>query len=206
MKKVVIDTDYFRVITQDYTNDELFLKVMQELEFEPVMHEFVYKQEMHENSFIKRLVDEQYITIYDYDLLTREQTDAIEYRRLFRLAYYELNGTHFSDDHSIKNYHHEKENLGEIHSTILAKLMNYDVLMSNDGGARTFIEKRINTGKNHISVYNIVDTFMKLISVETSSIKWPDIKNVMKQLRKNGNKTDEEKYQTIQKRWVGEKK
>ncbi len=201
MKKVVIDTDYFNFITHDLSDDSLFLEIIRELKYEPVMHEFVYKQELHEHSFVKCLVDKHIITIYDYDSLTKDQADATEYERLFKYAYFELNAKRFVDAMVIRDYRHEKENLGEIHSTILARLMGYDILMSNDGGAKSLAGK-LSTLRSHIHVYNIEDTFTELITPEKSSIKWTKIKNVVKQLKNNGNKTDTEKYMRIRNKWV----
>lgn len=204
MKKAVIDTDYFKFITKNLTEEGLFIKLMNELEYIPVMHEFVYKQELHEHSFVKKLVKDQIIMVYDFNSLMKDRESENEYNRIFKYAYYELNGRRYSSSMDIKDYHHEKENLGEIHSMILAKFMNYDMFMSNDGGAKFFIKTKINNGKFSIRVVNIEETFVDLLDTNKSSLKWSDIKRVVYQLKHNGNRADEAKYQRIKNTWANE--
>ena len=207
MKKVVLDTDYFRFITKDLWDSKLLIKIMDELEFKAVMHEFVYKEELHEHSFVKQLVDNNFIEVIGYDFLTQIDSEKVEeYERLFRFAFKGLNGKDFTSSIQIKDYHKEKSNLGEIHSVILARFLNYDLLMSNDGGAKTFIETKLNIGKNNIRVVNIEETFTQLINPNNSNIKWSDIKDVVKPLKRSRYISDQEKFKRIHDLWVPEEK
>lgn len=202
MKRVVIDTDYFKFITKDLTDDTFFLKLMQELDYEPVMHEYVYKEELHEHSLVKKLVSDGKLIVFSYNTLTVEKTDKKDYENLFYMAYLEMNGTKFISNRTINDYHHEKENLGEIHSVILAKILGYDLMMSNDGGAKTFVHTKLNTSKNRIRVINIEETFTELLSPNTSGITWSEIRTIMRPLDKSDFKTDKAKFQRVRDIWV----
>ena len=200
MIKVVVDTDYFRFITRDCSDSFLFLKIMEALECAPIMHEYVYKEELHEHSFVKKLVQDGYLTIVDYDSLTSDEENKNEYIRLFKFAYYEMNYKKF-EGNNIKEYRHEKENLGEIHSVILAKILGYSLMMSNDGDARTFIETKVNTSKNSIKVVNIELTFIEMITPNVSKLKWPDIKSYLTPLKNSESIKDRDKYNRIRNVW-----
>lgn len=202
MNKVVIDTDYFRFITNDLSDSTLFLNIMSELEYEPVMHEFVYKEELHEHSFVKKLVDEGCIEIINYDSLTYRENDKKDYQSLFYMSYNEMNGMAFDSKRQIKNYHKKEENLGEIHSAILARIKGYTLMLSNDGGAKTFIHTKLNTARNHIRVVNIVETFTELLSPDTSALKWSDIKGVLGKYKKSKFESDKAKYKQIHDLWL----
>lgn len=204
MKNVVIDTDYFRFITNELKDDSVFLHIIKILDYKPVMHGFVYKEELHEHSFVKNMVDKGIITIYDIASLTKSIEDKNEYERLFLFAYQELNGYSFSTSQRIEGYHHEKENLGEIHSVILARLMKYDLFMSNDGGAKNFIINKLNNKRNYINVINIEETFTKMISKDNSDLKWSEIKTVVRRFKNSEYKSDKEKYERIKKFWSEE--
>lgn len=91
------------------------------------MHEYVYKQELHENAFVKKLVEEDIIKIYEYYGFLIDKEKEEEYERGFRYAYKEMNGRDFSRKHQIREYHHDKEKLGEIHSAIMARMLKLDL-------------------------------------------------------------------------------
>lgn len=205
MKRVVVDTDYFNFITMNLKESGLFLKVMKELQYEPVMHEFVYTQELHENSFVKKLVDDGSLIRIGFDSLRNTPEKSNEYSRLFSYAYYEMNGKKFDNQAKIESYHHEKENLGEIHSAILAWFMDYDYLMSNDSGAKTFIESKLNTLKHSIHVIDIEETFTSCLNKESSTLKWSDLKNTMGQLKIDNHPKNLERLERIRKCWVDSK-
>lgn len=204
MKKVVLDTDYFRFITMDLTNESVFEEVMKQLEYKPVVHEFIYKQELHEHSFVKKLVANGVIEVLNFDDICKDDKDLREYERLFKFAYYEMNGRKFNSTTNVIDFHHSEENLGEIHSLILAKQLGYDILMSNDGGAKSFVDNKLNSKRTHISVINIEDTFTTLVNKDNSKIKWKDLKPIINQYKKNNNKTDDAKYDRIRKLWANE--
>lgn len=206
MKRVVIDTDYFKFITNDLTDAGYFLKLMEELMLEPVMHEFVYKQELHEHSLVKQLVKDQKLTVLYYENLMMDSKNCAEYERLFLYAYHEMNGVPYNRQNPIKEYRHGKENLGEIHSLILARLMNYDILMSNDGGAKTLAENKLNRQSIIVHVINIEETFTKLISKENSSFTWTDVRKIISVWKSSGFRADKEKYERVRVCWVTEDK
>lgn len=206
MKYVVVDTDYFNFITNNLSNTDLFIKIMEVLDYTPVMHEFVYRQELHEHSKVKNLIENSKLEIYNYDSLTSSKKEKKEYDRIFRYSYKELNGKEFDNSKSVKEYHHEKENLGEIHSVIMAKLNGYDLMMSNDGPAKFFIENKLNSSKNQIHVVNIEKTFNLLISPDNGSIKWSDIKGVLSKYKNSVSAKDKDKYDRIHEIWVGNSK
>ena len=201
MKYVIIDTDFFRFITKDLKEDKLLINAMNELGYMPVLHEFVYKHELHEDPFIKNLIDRKLLMVLNYSLFKNDKRFISEYERLFKMAFYEMNGTKFDDNKKFTDYHHEKQNLGEIHSVVLARLQNMDIFMSNDKGAKFFVENKLNTAKNKISVVDIEETFTKLITPSSNSIKWKDVRSIIS-IWKNSNPTDEKKYKHIRQCWV----
>ena len=97
-------------------------------------------------------------------------------------------------------YHHDKENLGEIHSIIMARMLGMEIFMSNDGGARTFVEQKISTKKSPLRVIDIETTFTELIVREASNLSWRDLKPIIAQLRRN--ETDQKQYERIRNLWV----
>ncbi len=72
--------------------------------------------------------------------------------------------------------------------------------MSSDKGAKFFVENKLNTAKNKISVVDIEETFTKLITPSSNSIKWKDVRSIIS-IWENSNPTDEKKYKHIRQCW-----
>lgn len=202
MREVVVDTDYFNFITLNCTDKDLFLVVMNEMQFFPVLHEYVYEEELHECSFVKNLVKDGNIKIIRYTDFLLNEKKMKEYKRLAEYGYEMMNGETFDNTKDIVCYHHEKENLGEIHSITLARMLKLDCFMSNDGGARSYVENHLNNNKSQIiTIYNIEDTFNYIHKNIQTSLNWGRIKNVIKQYKNSGLKANLERYERIRNVW-----
>lgn len=80
-REVVIDADFFNKFTEKDTSGQLFIKIMDEIGVVPVMHKYVYLEELHGNILAKSLVGDGIIKIYDYnDFITYENKRNYEGR------------------------------------------------------------------------------------------------------------------------------
>lgn len=61
-----IDTDFFLAFTEDNKNTFLFLTVMDALNLSPVMHIYVYEQELGASGVAKELVRDGVVFGYKY--------------------------------------------------------------------------------------------------------------------------------------------
>ena len=61
--KAVIDADFFLKLTIYEKGTALFMHMMEELNFCPVMHEFVANVELKDNKYLRQLLDEDQILI-----------------------------------------------------------------------------------------------------------------------------------------------
>lgn len=191
--KAVIDADFFNKITNDGSDTSLFKAVMDELEFEPIMHRYVYDYELSANTAARTLVSECYITVEDESSFWA--TNATAYRRSFLMLYRTMNSKPYSGGADVRNYHRSQENLGEIRSSLLAFFNGYNYFMSDDRGAKYYITNRF-PSRHAIRVMNLYDTFEEIGNRSEHSIKWRDIKGVLKQ------KLSTKDYEKIRNIWV----
>lgn len=173
---VVIDTDFFRKVTNDLTTDELFLKIMDEMKLTPIMHEFIFKEELHENSLVKELKNSGVLKIYSFcDYLNSDNLADFEVK--FMEAYKKFNFQTFGGQ-DICSYRKSKESLGEIHSSLMAWYMNMDMMMSDDGEAKHYVLTMLNGRKKKIKVFNIYDTLKYIGEMPERNMKWKEIKGM----------------------------
>ena len=177
-EKAVIDADFFNKITNDGSDTSLFKAVMTEMKFLPVMHRYVYEYELAGNSAAHTLVSEGYIIVEDENAFWA--SNSASYVRSFLTFYRQMNGYPYSGVADVRSYHHREENLGEIRSSLLAFFMGYNYFMSDDRAAKYYITNSF-SGRHAISVFNLYDTFEEIGKRLNRSIKWQDIKGMLRQ-------------------------
>lgn len=192
--QAVIDTDFFIKFTEKDSTGQLFLKIMDEMGFNPVIHNYVFKEELLGNSIAKKLVESDHIKILDYNDYINPSNQS-DYEVKFIRLYRDFNSQDFEGD--IYTYRHEKESLGEIRSSLMAWYLGINILMSDDGGAKYYITSRLGSRRHRIEVYNVYDTLKLIGQKEVRNLKWSDIKATAKAVFENA----ENKYNDINETW-----
>lgn len=195
-REVAIDADFFRKFTEKDKDGQLFLKVMDVLNIQPVMHEYVYEYELAGDSTVKLLKKNGAIKVYTYSDFINE-TNKSNYEAQFAKAYKYFNYSKYIED--IYAYHHEKESLGEIRTSLMAFYMGIDLFMSDDGAAKAFVTNRLSSRRHRIEVYNVYETLEWIYRTGSTTIKWSDIKG----MAKNAFAMAMYKYDKINKLWHG---
>lgn len=159
---VLIDADFCNMIASgnDIVKDKAFVKsIFDSLGKVPVIHTFVYNEELLDNDAIKELVEESYIEIIDYDAFLTENWHKTQYVDDFVDYYGYMNSEAIPAEFAEITRHRAKKNMGEIHSLILAHYLGIPVFMSNDSGAKQLARSRIDSSACHIDVKNVCEVF-----------------------------------------------
>ena len=127
-RKAVINADFFIKSTHNDEKAEIFLKMMEDLNIQPVMHHYVYEVELRKSIAVKQLVEKNQIEVYQTEEFV---TDEKEYREYFLDAYEWFNRFELKEGENIYTYHEEDESLGEIRSLYLAKKKEQKLLLNN---------------------------------------------------------------------------
>lgn len=182
--KVVIDADFFRHTTDHEIGTGLFVKILQDFKYEPVMHDYVCKVELKNNVKLKELIDAGKIEIIkDSDYLNEE--DIEDYKDYFVQAFEHLNPSLFEGDPLKYGYDGTsyEESLGEIRSFYLALKRGYNLLLSDDDDS-VQLSKFVNSSKHNV---RIKDLFNLLIEDRSNggSLQWKDLKASIPKVYKN---------------------
>lgn len=174
---VAIDTDFFLKLTEKTGNGDLFIKVMDELNVRPVMHEYICNEELYGNVVAKSLIENGYIKEIKYEqFLSADKKEG--YESSFRTAYKYFNFEEFKGN--VYEDKRKKKNLGEIRTALMAVHMGIGVFMSDDGTAKVYVRDRINSKRHPLIVKGIYDVFMEIAQKKERKIKWADIKGCAK--------------------------
>ena len=192
----IIDCDFFNHITETSKNTKHFEDLISDLKIVPVMHEYVYFQEMILNKCAKKLVNDGLLKIEKFDEFINDENEE-EYVRFFESFYHYANGKNIQYiKNDYKTYRRSRENLGEIHSICLALIKKYPILLSDDSGTKRLnckVEK-----KNQIVIKNIYDVYSDIAIMENKISTKESFDDVM---RFEG--VNKEKTKMIKQKWIG---
>ena len=193
---IIIDCDFFNHITETSKETKYFEDLVSDLKIVPVMHEYVYFQEMILNKCAKKMVSDGFLKIEKFDEFINEKNEK-EYVRYFESFYHYANGKNIQYiKNDYKTYRKSRENLGEIHSICLALIKKYPILLSDDSGAKRLNEKV--EKKSQIVIKNIYDVYSDIaimenkISTKESFDKVMHFEGVIK-----------ERVKSIKQKWIG---
>lgn len=97
----VIDADFFRNATEYDRSTAFFLRILDEMEMKPVMHEFVAETELCRNRYLNQLLQSGRIAVVRYEDYLRNDTDKEEYKDYFMDVYERINLYKFPDNEDI---------------------------------------------------------------------------------------------------------
>lgn len=195
--KAVIDADFFQKLTEYEGGIRLFLRVMDDLGMEPIMHEYVANTELKGNAHLQELLDAEKIIIVHYEDYLKEE-DYEEYEDYFRAAYEKINYFDFPEEGDIFQYAECGESLGEIRSLYMARKQGYIYFMSDDADARMLV-KSFFSRKRSLEVKTLFDAFA-MCRERNTKLKWKDINpTVTNAMRKTQKKILELKAMYVEK-------
>jgi len=185
--RVVIDSDFCNMIApgKDINKEKIFFRsIFDSLQKKPIIHVFVFKQELLTNTAIKELEYENYIEVVDYKSFLPSDIFKTQYIETFADFYFFMNGESINNSFPDIITHRAKKNMGEIHSLILAHYMNIPIFMSNDNGAKNLAKSKINTQAFSIIVKNVCEVFCDIKLQGNSQIDKKVVRAILKK-RKN---------------------
>lgn len=182
--RVLMDSDFCNMIASgnNIPKEKAFVKfIFNSLGKLPVIHTFVYSQELLTNGAIKELVGENYIEIIEYDAFLTEDWHKTKYIDDFVDYYDYMNSEAILAEFAEITRHRAKKNMGKIHSLILAHYLGIPVFMSNDSGAKQLARSRIDSSACHIDVKNVCDVFCDIKRNGSVKLDKKAVRSILKQ-------------------------
>jgi predicted nucleic acid-binding protein len=162
---------------------EFIRSIFDSLQKKPVIHIFVFEQELLTNAVVKELVDEKYINVIGYNDFLPAEVFKTQYAETFVDFYNFMNGENIDKVFDVITKHRSKKNMGEIHSLILAHYMEIPIFMSNDNGAKNLAKSKINTLSFTITVMNVCEVFCEIKRNGVIQIDKKAVRSILKQRR-----------------------
>ncbi len=195
--EVIVDTCFLSKISKDYNNIDNIKLILDELGFKPVLHPYVYENEIHDSK-IEKLIKSGFIRVASYDEIFEDAYDKKLYEGYFNVLYKDLfdileagssqknvNMYPALSGIDIYNNHRQGSSLGDVHMILMALFLNIPIMLSEDSDIellRTIADRRIKLKGDTIHIMNSIDVIKKVAALPNPSITKKELINIIDQI------------------------
>lgn len=180
MCKVIIDTDFLNHILKTPHGEAIMTAIKNYYGFHFCMHPWVYDREIRGlNTKVESFVQKN-VEVFDYADFISSPVEGMMYEIYFKEIYRAMNRKELDlGGQTYQTYNKSQENLGEIHSVIMAMFTNIPLLLSDDYNAKEIAAKRINSSGYFLDVKKSFDILCEIISKDKTVIEKNDVYSVI---------------------------
>ncbi len=211
-QKAIVDTCLLQKISSNGKYAGNIKKIFDNLDYILVAHRYVVDHEFGLHSYIKRLIDEGYITTIEYDeFFGEDDFSRMIYETQFEAIYNEMRNylqrkggikqmpkLVIPNGKDIYSHHIQGSSMGDVHMIIMASFMRIPVFLSDDfdiGLLRDIAKRRLSLSSYQLK---IVNSFNLLVQIAEN----PDVKMTHKEFETIVKQTGErENWKTINAIW-----
>lgn len=194
-KEAIVDTCFFNKLSNDGKNIDGFKKVLEDLEFKPVVHPYIAEKELDVFPYFNKLVEEGFIRKAEYSEFIEDEDDAELYEQYFpelyeeMRKYLEIKGGKkqieklmIPKGQTIYTYRRTGMSLGDIHIILMAFFMRLPVILSEDGDIeflRSVTKRKMSGDSYKLDIYNVMDLIMMIAQKEDTTFSKKELKKVV---------------------------
>ncbi len=197
--EVIVDTCFLQKLSSEGQAIHNIKKVLDELEYTPVVHPYIYAQELSLHSYFVRLVDSGYIRVIDYNEFQTDATDKQTYEAYYDVLYEEMRKTLeamnspkqvgklcLKKGQTIYNTHKQGSSMGDVHMILMAAYLQMPILLTEDSDIemlRNIAERRMQLGKYSLKIFNGVQLIEEIAKKKDSTMTVKEIEAILKSMR-----------------------
>ena len=200
--EVIVDTCFLQKLSSEGKVTDNIKKVLDELDYIPVVHPYIFEHELSLHSYFIRLVNEGYIRVIRYGEFQKDASDKQSYEAYYdmlyedmRLALEALGGSKqieklsLHKGQTIYNTHKQGSSMGDVHMILMASYLRMPILLTEDSDIellRDIAKRRMRLGQYSLQILNGVQLIEKIAQKRNSSITVKEIEAILKGMRERG--------------------
>lgn len=197
-KEVLVDTVFLEKLSCNGKKLETFEKVLSDLEYRPVVHPYIAKNELDMHSYFNRLVTEGFVRVTDYNEFLRDDEDKALYESYFidihnTLREYldaaggkkQLEKLILPKGQDVFTYRKASMSLGDVHMILMAFFTKMPIILTEDSDInllRSITKRKMGSEAYTLEIYNAVDLLKKIAEKEETGFKKSDLINIVKSI------------------------
>ena len=194
--EVIVDTCFLQKVSSEGKATDNIKKMLAELEYIPVVHPYIFEHELSLHSYLKRLVDEGYIRVIQYNEFQKDASDRQSYEAYYdilyedmRLALEAMNSPKqveklcLHKGQTIYNTHKQGSSMGDVHMILMASYLQKPILLTEDSDIemlRDIARKRMRLGQYSLQIFSAVELLEEIAQKQDSSISVKEIELILK--------------------------
>lgn len=202
--EVLIDTVFLHKLSSEGKEIEALKQVLSELEFKPIVHPYIAKNELDMFPYVDKLVSEGYIRIASYDEFLFEKSDKDIYCSYFQDIHDDLRkyldstaGRKKLDilrlpmGQDIFGYRKAGMSLGDVHMILMASFMKIPVILSDDSDMdilRIIVKKKISYSEYELNILSCIEVLEKIALLKEKNFTKAELLKILKNIGENKNK------------------
>ena len=190
--EALVDTCFLQKFSRDGKDAETLKSILENLEFRPVIHPYIWKHELSMFSYVEKLIKDGMIRVATYEEFLAEE-DRELYLWQFLELYKEL-GEYYKvmniskpfeklpEDCDIFTYRKAKTSLGDVHVILMAAYAEIPVVFTEDGdisALRSIAKRRIDSESYQITIYDALDALGQIIEKSNCPFSKKDVEHIL---------------------------
>ena len=198
-KEAIVDTCFFNKLSNNGKNIEAFKKVLVDLEYKPVVHQYIAEKELDVFPHFNKLIEEGFIRKAEYSEFIEDEDDAELYEQYFpelyeeMREYLEIKGSKkrieklaIPKGQTIYTYRQAGMSLGDVHMILMAFFMRLPIILSEDGDIeflRSVAKRKISSNSYNLDIYNVMDLIMMIAQKEDTTFSKKELEKVVLEVK-----------------------
>ena len=198
-KEAIVDTCFFNKLSNDGKNIKAFKKVLEDLDYKPVVHPYIADKELDVFPHFNKLVEEGFIRKASYSELIKDEYDAVLYEQYFSelyeemREYLEIKGSKkkieklvIPKGQTIYTYRRASMSLGDVHMILMAFFMRLPIIFSEDGDIeflRSVAKRKISSDSYNLDIYNVMDLLMMIAQKDNTTFSKKELEKVVLEVK-----------------------
>ena len=194
--EVIVDTCFLQKLSSEGKRIDNIKRVLDELEYIPVVHPYIFQHELSLHSYFKRLVEEGYLRVIQYNEFLKDASDKQSYEAYYetlyedmRLALKALGGSKqieklsLHKGQTIYSMHKQGGSMGDVHMILMASYLRMPILLTEDSDIellRDIAKRRMQLGQYSLQILNAVQLIEKIAQKRDSAITVKEIEAILK--------------------------
>ena len=198
-KEAIVDTCFFNKLSNNGKNIEAFKKVLVDLEYKPVVHQYIAEKELDVFPHFNKLIEEGFIRKAEYSEVIEDEDDAELDEQYFpelyeeMREYLEIKGSKkrieklaIPKGQTIYTYRQAGMSLGDVHMILMAFFMRLPIILSEDGDIeflRSVAKRKISSNSYNLDIYNVMDLIMMIAQKEDTTFSKKELEKVVLEVK-----------------------
>ena len=176
--EALVDTCFLQKFSKEGKNVETLKKVLESLDYQPVIHPYIWENELNMFSYAEQLRKAGIIRVASYEEFLFDDDDTELYSQQF-LELYVLLGEYYEITNSKKRvevlppncniFHHRKAgtSIGDVHVILMAAYSRIPVIFTEDGdisALKSIAKRKIYSDSFQMAIYNALEALEQIIT------------------------------------------